>query len=144
MSAFILHGLESWLYRRGFSSAPVRRLMAVQMLVAASFLLAGLPMAYWTAWPLCFGIGAGLAACGFWSASRTAQQYMYQPFTRQMAFRVFCNFNLRLLATGIVLFVLIIKLHTPLPPLLAGLTFTVALIVVWSVLKAVSKPIKES
>lgn len=144
MSASILHGLEGWLYRRGFSSAPVRKLMAVQILVAAAFLLAGLPLAYWTAWPLCFGLGAGLAASGFWSASRTAQRYTYQTFTRQMALRVFCMFNLRLLGTGIILFILIIKLHTPLPPLLAGLTFTVALIVVWSILKAVSKPIKES
>lgn len=138
------HKVEQHLYRRGFTAAPVRRLMAVQMIVAAVFVLAGLPLAFVSVWPLVFGIGAALAAWGFWSVARTAQAYIGREFTRQAAFRMFLNFNLRLCLTGVALFVLIVKLHAPLLPLVAGLTFAVASIVVWSVAQIAVKPIKES
>ena len=144
MMGTLLHKTEHWLYQRGFSAAPVRKLMAVQILVSAAFVGAGLPLLVWSVWPLVFGIGASLAACGFWHVARIAQAHIRQAFTMQTALRLFLNFNLRLCLTGAVLFVLIVKLHAPLLPLMAGLTFTVACIVVWSVSRIASKPIKES
>ena len=140
----LLHTIERWLYRRGFAAALVRRLMAVQMLVAAACVLGGIPLAVWSVWPLVFGIGAALAAAGFWHLARNVQGQIGREFNRQAAIKWFLNFNLRLCLTGVVLFVLIVKLQVPLLPLLAGLTFTVACIVVWSVAKIAGKPIKES
>jgi hypothetical protein len=86
------HKVEQHLYRRGFTAAPVRRLMAVQMVVAAACILLGLPLAFISFWPLAFGIGAALAAWGFWNVARTAQEYIRREFTRQAAFRQFLNF----------------------------------------------------
>ena len=77
MMGTLLHKTEHWLYLRGFSAAPVRRLMAVQLLVSAAFVGVGIPMLLWSVWPLVFGIGASLAACGFWHVARIAQAHIH-------------------------------------------------------------------
>jgi hypothetical protein len=136
--------IEKRLYVRGFSSPFVRALLAVQLMVAAVGLVGGLLVSWLTLWPLLFGLGAALATFNFWHTARFAQAQIRQEFGPAAGIKLFCGFTLRLCLTGVILFLLIVRLEQPVAPLLAGLTSTVAGIALWGFSKASRKPAKEA
>ena len=139
-----LHTIETRLYRRGFSSAVVRRLLATQILISVCGLLLGAALCWLTLWPLLFGIGASLACFSLWHLARFAQANIGIAYSPAMAIRLFLGLNARLVLIAIVLFALIVWMRAPVTPLLIGLSSTVAGIVVWGISRLSRKTIKEA
>ena len=116
-------------------------MLGTQILLASFSLLAGIFVAYFTFWPLLFGIGASIAAYNFWFLAKFVQNNLSDSFSPILLLRLVGGFNLRLILTGVVLFALIVWLKVPLAPLLAGLTSLVACIVIWGFSRLTRKPI---
>lgn len=138
------HNIESRLYRLGFSSSVVRRLLAVQILISFCGLLVGAAVFWLSLWPLLFGVGASLACFSLWHIARFAQANIQTQYTPAMALRLFLGLNARLALIAIVLFALIVWLKAPVAPLLIGLSSTVAGIVVWGISRLSRKTVKEA
>lgn len=140
----LLRRSEQWLFARGFTAPLVRHLLRTQVFLAGGSLTAGLLLAPLTLWPLMFGCGAAIALYNFWYIARFAQANIRQRFSSLMAMRLVGGFSFRLLATGCVLFTLIVWLRAPVVPLLAGLTSLVAGIALWGFSRLPRKPVKEA
>ena len=140
----LLQRTEQWLYTRGFSAPLVRHLLRTQVVLAGGSLILGVALAVFTLWPLMFSIGAAIALYNFWFIARFVQANICEQYSPLMALRLAGGFSFRLLATGCVLFALIVWLRVPVVPLLAGLTSLVAGIALWGFSRLPRKPVKEA
>lgn len=131
----LLQKIERFLWARGFILAPVREILAAQLLLCGLFLVPALGLAPFTAWPLYFCLGACLVTGAFWSLAKTAQDLPAKTFSLKLAAKLFAGFSLRLLAVGAVLYVVVVVLRAPPLPLLAGLSVTMITITVWGLLR---------
>ena len=125
------HFVESQLYRFGFVSEAVRHLLCIQILLSAATFVIGVAAFFFTRWPLFFAAGTILSSFSLWQISRFALSCQHQQFSAALGVRLFLGFTGRLLLIGIVLFVLLVWCKAPVIPLVAGLTSTVAVIVLW-------------
>ncbi len=136
--------IEHSLYARGFSAPVVRHLLCTQLLLAAFGLGFGAVTFWLTLWPLMFGIGAAIAAYNFWHIARFGQAHIASEFSLGLGLKLFTGFTIRLVLTGVVLFMLIVWLRAPVAPLVVGLTSTVAGIAAWGLSRIARKPVKEA
>ncbi|EPR40845.1 ATP synthase I chain [Desulfovibrio sp. X2] len=135
----IRHHVESALYKRGFRQADVRRLVAMQILLAA---VLSLLFAVTGMWGLAFAAGALIVTVNFYCLAGFAQVAVK---VRQGAVGAqIMRFYLRLGLTGVALYGLIVWLRVPLSGLLAGLTTVVATALVWGATRVAGQKVKEA
>lgn len=135
----IMHGVEAALYRQGFRQADVRRLVAMQILLASGLSLLFAPTGMWGA---AFAAGALIVTLNFHSLARFAQVAIHVPVGAAGA--QVMRFFIRLALTGLALYVLIIRLEVPLSGLLAGLTTVVVTALAWSAVRYSGQKVKEA
>ncbi len=136
--------IEKFLYRKGFASPLVRHMLTTHILLTGVAASLGVLLCWLTLWPLLFTVGAFIAGYNLWHTSRFVQGTLLRKYTPGAQLKLFFTFTLRLMCTGIILFVLIVQLGQPVVPLIAGLTSTVAGIALWGFSKASRKPAKEA
>ena len=142
--ANISHGIEKALYKRGFTAAPVRKLMRNQIFVVLGCALT-LLLVPWTGWwPVDFALGALLVTYNLYSLSRFVQQMVLTTYTRGLLFSLLVRVYGRLLLTGLALFALIRYGQACVPALVAGLSTVVATIVVWGLAQHFEQNVKEA
>ena len=141
MASRAIKKIEQWLFAKGFAIPQVRYILSAQILLCLLALGCGILVAPMTLWGLSFGIGACIAMYNFWFIARFVQKNFSDTYTTKMLVSLLLGFNVRLIATGAMLFVLIVWLKMPILPLLAGLTSLVACIIVWGFSKLTRKPI---
>lgn len=131
--------IESALYRRGFRHQEVRRLVTMQISLAAglSLLLAATGM-----WGLAFAAGALIVTVNFYHLARFAQIAVYERYGAVGA--QLMRFYLRLGLTGVALYGLIVWLQVPLSGLLAGLTTVVATALAFGATRLAGQKVKEA
>jgi len=138
------HKIEKALYVRGFTSAPVRKLMRNQILVLlGSVCLLGL-VPWAGVWPAYFVVGALLVTYNLYALARFVQQLVLETFTREMLFGLLFRSWGRLLLTGLTLFVLIRWGQASVPALVAGLSTVAATITVWGLAQRFEQNVKEA
>jgi hypothetical protein len=114
------------------------------LLLAGAGLLTGLPLTWYSLWPLAFGLGALIMAGCLWQTIRFVHSVQHQRYSSRMGVRFFLNFLARFFCIAVVLYLCIVPLKAPLAPLLLGLTSTSAAIALWGIAQAVRKPPKEA
>lgn len=140
----LLRGIESRLFARGFTAPLIRRLLAAQILCTGALLAAGLALAPVNMWPLGLAVGSGLATCSLWQIARFVQGGMYQEFSAALGIRLFLGFTARLVLSGCIVAILIVRFGVPVAPLLLGLGSTVFGITLWALSRSFRKPVKET
>ncbi len=139
MMGKVRHSVESALYRRGFRQPDVRRLVALQIMLAAGL---SLLFAFTGMWGAAFAAGALIATVNFYALARFAQMAIHVP--QGAAGAQVMRFFIRLGLTGVVLYVLIIRLGVPLSGLLAGLTTVVVTALAWGAVRYSGQKVKEA
>ncbi len=140
----VAHKIEKALYARGFTSAPVRKLMRNQIfvLLGSVMLLLLVPFAGW--WPLDFAVGSLLVTYNFYALARFVQQMVLQTYTKEKLFGLLVRVYGRLLLTGLTLFVLIRWGQASVPALVAGLSTVAATIIIWGLAQRFEQNVKEA
>lgn len=144
MHGKLRHALEKLLRNRGFTSPDSRRIIANQLLLTAASLAVGAGAAWFSLWPLAFGIGAALASANLWWIARGAQWCVAQQFSPALALVYFGSFLLRFAGTGLALYLLLAWLQFPLVPLLAGLFSVVVYLSVMGFSRIAGNSCKEA
>lgn len=125
--------IEVFLYRHGFTDAPLRRVMLVQILLTLIALVPALALLWQTNWFLMFFAGAALFTFNFWFMCQFIFRYFSGSYSRELLVGQVARFAARLLLTGLVLVAILLLGESPVA-FLAGLTCCVALITVLTVL----------
>ncbi len=136
--------IEKRLRAGGIASPDMRRILSGQLLFAASALVIGLALAHFSTWPLAFALGSVLAALNLWWLARSVVRAVGQPYTPALAFMHLCGFLARFACAGGALYVLIVRLNTPLIPLLAGLSTVVAALAFRGAARIAGNSLKEA
>lgn len=126
---------ERWLYRRGFSNADARTLVAVQFMALVFIFLVGLAISWHTLWVLWAGAGASLALVNFYFVAQKIHTFLSAGFARKQIIKFLLNFYLRLALTGVLLFVFIVVLKAPVGALLVGLSLSAVAAVIFGLTK---------
>ena len=117
--------IEKRLRNRGIVSPDMRRVLSGQLLFTVAALVAGCLLLSVSVWPLAFGLGTLIAAVNLWCLARFVVRSVGRPYSPALGFVSFCTFLARFALTGIVLYLLLVRLHIPVVPLLAGLSTVV-------------------
>lgn len=95
--------IERFLYKKGFTEAPLRAIILAQLALLALSLVAGIILLYLSAWLLWFSLGAALLFFNFWSMSRFLLEQLPGGYSRAFLRGQLVRFFGRILFTGIVL-----------------------------------------
>lgn len=125
--------IEIFLYRRGFTEAPLRRVMLVQLLMTLISLVPALALLWRTNWFLMFFAGAALFTFNFWFMCQFMFRYFSGAYSRELLAGQLARFAARLLLTGLVLAAILLQGESP-AAFLAGLSCCMAIIAVLTVL----------
>ena len=130
-----------WLYRRGFYNEDARVLISVQFLVAAGLVVAGALLAWHTLWLLWLGVGALLAVVNFYFIVQKVLALIPNGLAIRGIVMVVLNLYLRMLITGVLLFICIGPLKASISALLIGVSLSAVSAIIfglskWRVLRA--------
>lgn len=95
--------IERFLYKKGFTEAPLRAIILAQLALLAVSFIAGIILWYFTAWLLWFFLGFALMAFNFWSMSRFVIEHLPGGYSRSFLQGQILRFFGRILLTGAVL-----------------------------------------
>ena len=131
--------IDRWLYRRGFREKQVRMLLRRHLYLAT----VTIPLSWLVSpdWGVSFTVGAILSVFNFYALARIVQEVVFVPKGGVTSLLV--GFYMRLLLTGVVLFVMIGPLRSEIVPLLLGLSIVVLNIFLFGAAQ-VSKKLKEA
>jgi len=121
----IRFAIEGWLWRHGISNSNARSLIAVQVMIAFTLLVAGFALIRQTQLVLWAGVGAVLAVANFYLVAQKLQNLFSQGLQKGGTMKMLLNFYFRLLVLAIFLFVFIVWLKASIPALLVGLSLSV-------------------
>lgn len=95
--------IERFLYKKGFTEAPLRAIIFAQLYLLALSLTLGLIFLFFSIWPICFFLGAALITFNFWSMSRFILEQLPGGYSaRFLQGQLFRSLG-RLIITGAVL-----------------------------------------
>lgn len=136
----VLASLHDWveagLFRRGFNNPPIRILIRNQLYIALGTVIPAMALAGKT-WGWAYSAGAFLATVNFYALAKVVQGLVFAERSA-MAKQLF-QFYIRLLLTGLALYVLIALMKASIFGLVAGLTTAVLNIFIWGVFHVVGK-----
>ena len=131
----IFFGVETLLYRRGFTNPDVRFLIAVQIICTTLLILLGAALFWHVQWLLWIGLGAALAVSNFYFLGKRLQTFFPGGFSRGKIIGMLLNFYFRLFITAIFLFVFIVWLKAPISALLIGLSLSAGSAIIFGLTK---------
>jgi hypothetical protein len=137
-------GIERRLALSGFVSPALRGILSALILAAGAACSIGAVLSVLSPVPLAFGAGAAISVFNFLYSARFVQAHLSGHFTVALYLRLIVSFCVRLVLTGIVLYLLLVPCGLPAVPLLLGLGSTVVGIIVWSLSKISGKSFKEA
>jgi hypothetical protein len=129
------NSVERYLRNRGFTSPEPRRILSVQILLTAAACIIGVLALPVTVWGVAFGFGTALATVNLWQIARFAHWSVARQFSGKLAAIGFIAFLFRFAGTGFALYLLLVRAHMPIIPLVAGLSS----LVVWLSVTRVSR-----
>ena len=120
----IRHALEKQLWKRGVRDAMLRDILCWQVLITAGSLLSG--AAVWPfhpagAWLFWFGFGAFLSAWNFYALIKFVPKVISDGWSGKSLMVLLIHTNIRLLFTGILLYISLVWFKGPVSALLTGL-----------------------
>lgn len=95
--------IERFLYKKGFTEAPLRSIILAQLALVFASLLLGLILLYFSTWPFCFFVGAALISFNFWGISRFVIENLPGGYSRAFLRGQIFRFFGRIIVTGLVL-----------------------------------------
>lgn len=134
--------IEAGLFKRGFTNADVRGLVAVQIIVCLGVCCLAAVAGWFQPQAWHFAVGTVLVTLNLYSMAKYAQRLVIQR--SGAVIRLLAGFYARLALTAVALYVLIIVLNVSVTALLAGLTTVVATIVLWGVGRSRGGKAKEA
>lgn len=137
--------IEGYLYRRGFKLHEVRRIMGNQFIYCgASTLVAMLVglLAGSVWWGIAYACGAVLITFNFYLVAKAAQEAVWVQGGGVSALLFW--FYLRLGASGIILYGLIVWASLPISALLAGLSTVLITALYWGITRFTGQKVKEA
>lgn len=135
--------IERALRLRGVKSQVLRHLMCTQVMIADISLALGIVCAWFTLWPLAFGIGATIAMYSFWSLASLSLAIIADGARGKYSVSKFVVFNVRLVIFAIILYIFIIRLRVPVAPMVAGLSSMMFSITLWGLSKVQLRRTRE-
>lgn len=129
--------VEAGLFRRGFYNPTIRVLVRNQLYLAVGTTIPALALALRT-WGWAYAAGVLLATLNFYALAKVVQGLVLTEQGTAMA-KQLVQFYVRLLLTGLVLYVLIAVMKASIFGLVAGLTTAVFNIFIWGVFYVVGK-----
>lgn len=127
--------LDRWLWRRGFTHAPSRRLLSGQIHLAAAGSALAMAVTLGGLWGWSFAAGAWLSTLNFWWLVKMAMKIMSGG--RGVAQAIF-GYYVRLGLLGAALYLLIVMAKAQVWAVLAGLTTVLATILWWGAARMMS------
>lgn len=134
----MLHAIESMLYRWGYFVPEVRRMVALQLAVAAAALVL-LPLG---GWGRDFCIGAVLGTLNFLALARFIQELVF--LRRGAVLSLLVGFYARLILTAVALYVVLILWHASVAMVLMGLATVIVNILLWGIVHFLGRTSKEA
>ncbi len=137
--------IEGYLYRRGFKLHEVRRIVGNQLLYCGVSALIALLVSLaggFGAWGVAYAAGAGLITFNFYLVAKAAQEAVWVQGGGVTALLFW--FYLRLGASGLILYGLIVWAHLPITALLAGLSTVLITALYWGVTRFAGQKVKEA
>lgn len=95
--------IERFLYKKGFTYAPLRAIILAQFALVCASLFFGLVVLYFSVWPICFFLGAALISYNFWSMSRFVLEHLPGGYSKSFLQGQIFRFLGRIIISGIVL-----------------------------------------
>ena len=125
-----LRRLDAALARRGFAE-PIRKILLCSLMVGALCALGGLlgwqrNMALW--W---FGLFALISTWNFWGLAKFVNKTISNGWNKNIQFRLFLGFQLRLFLTGIFVYIALVHWHASLYAVLGGLSVSLVFVVIF-------------
>lgn len=99
----LILSVERYLYKKGFTEAPLRAIILAQLGLLVLSLLLGLILLYFSAWPLWFFLGAALISFNFWSMSRFILEQLPGGYSKTFLQGQILRFLGRIVLTGAAL-----------------------------------------
>ena len=138
------HWLEKRLWRSGVQDPTLREILCWQIGVVALSLIFG--AALWPfhpagAWIFWFGFGALLSAWNFFALIKFVPKVISAGWSKSSLFALLLRTNMRLLFTGILLYMVLVWLKGPISAVLLGLGVLLVGMTAGGLKKALKKPI---
>lgn len=99
---------ERFLYKKGFTDAPLRDIIFSQLVLLVVSLFAGLLLLPVTSWLIVFFVGAALLSFNFWSISRFVLARFPVGYSKSLVKSQLLRFFGRTLLTGLILMAVIL------------------------------------
>lgn len=139
----LFHALEKRLWKRGIHDETLREVLAWQITVTILALSAGgalwafHPAGRWLFW---FGFGALLSAWNFYALIKFVPKIISDGWSKNNLVGLLLHTNMRLLFTGILLYMALVWWQGPLSAILLGLAALLAGMTAAGLKKAIRKP----
>jgi hypothetical protein len=134
--------IEGFLYRRGFKLHDVRRIVGNQLVYSTVSTLVALLATGFGTWGIAYAAGALLISFNFYLVAKAAQEAVWSQGGGVTALLFW--FYLRLGASGIILYGLIVWARMPIAALLAGLSTVLITALYWGVTRFAGQKVKEA
>ena len=122
--------LDTALERRGFAT-PIRRILLSSLMVGVLCTLGGL-----IGWQnnkalLWFGLFVLISTWNFWGLASFINKMISKGWSKNIQFRLFLGFQLRLFLTGIFVYIALVHWYAPLYAVLSGLSVSLVFVVIF-------------
>lgn len=138
------YSLNGWLWKQGIRDPLLRKILYSQILVTLLTLGTGLFLWVWFdtfgSWLFWFGAGSALSAWNFYALIKYVQKVIIVGWSKKALVGLLIHTNIRLLFTGVLLYMAIIWCKALISALLPGLAVLLAGIVVVGLEKVLKKP----
>ncbi len=122
-----VHGLDAWLWRRGFYNPLVRFMLKVQVLFFLFALLVGFMALPWTEHVVTFSVGCAIFANIFWGISGQVLGLSLTKFSGGLLFLLLIRTGFRLALAAAVLYVAFVVFKASALAIVCGVTASMGL-----------------
>lgn len=140
----IHHKTEAGLFKRGFKSPEVRKIVRNQLYILCLSLITAAALGWISPIFLHFAAGVILITYNFYSLAKFVQQIVFFRSSGKAVFELLIRFYGRLIITGVALFALIVWAGVSVPALLAGLSTVIVTILFWGATQMLGHKVKEA
>lgn len=124
------HGIDAWLWRRGFHHPHIRAIALAEIVLALVTLLLGVLLWFISPWPLTFAVGASIFAWNFYGLAGFMLRQTLTAYSTALFMALLLRFSGRLMLTALCLYVALIMYKASVIAVVCGLVagMTVALV----------------
>lgn len=134
--------LEKTLWKRGLENPLLREILCWHICITGAALGLGVCLWPWTAgWFFWFGVAATLSAWNFYALIRFVPSVIQGGWSKSNLISLLINTNMRLLFTGILLYLCLTWFKASISALLSGLALLLVIITALGLKKALKKKV---